>query len=58
MAKNKPGMKVPSSIMKKIENSKEDRNRDRKQVYAEGSRKDMLSDMAQAKRMMKKGNKK
>jgi hypothetical protein len=53
----KTAKKATPSIMKKVEASKEDKARDKKMGYREGSPMDMKADMAQAKKMMKKGKK-
>jgi cell division protein YceG involved in septum cleavage len=42
------------SALKKVESSKEDKLRDKKLKIKEGSKRDMATDKAQAKRMMKK----
>lgn len=43
---------VPKSVMQRVETSKEDKTRDKKQGIKEGSPKDVRLDTAQARRMM------
>lgn len=43
-----------STALKKVEKSKEDKVRDKKKGYKEGSKADITADRAQAKRIIKK----
>lgn len=43
-----------ATALKKVEKSKEDKTRDRKMGIKEGSKRDMKTDKAQAKRIIKK----
>lgn len=43
-----------TTALKKVEKSKEDKLRDKKMGYKEGSKKDIKADKAQAKRIIKK----
>jgi hypothetical protein len=45
------------AMMKFVEGTREDKMRDKKMGYKEGSAADMKADAAQAKRMMVRGNK-